>query len=52
MTVMLSKKQIEIIERRAIRKHKQEVRSNILCCLMTVGFMATMVGGVVYSFIV
>ena len=52
MTVVLSKKQIEIIERRAIREYKQEIRSNILCVFLTIGFMATMVGGVVYNFIV
>ena len=48
----MSRAQIRIIERRAIREYKQEIRSNILCCLMTVGFMATMVLGVVYNFIV
>lgn len=48
----ISKLEKRIIERRAIRRYKQEVRSNILCGLMTIGFVATMVLGVVYNFIV
>ena len=48
----MSKKQIEIIKRRAIREYKKEMRSNMLCGLMTVGFIGTMVLGVVYNFIV
>ena len=47
----MSKKQIEIIKRRAIREYKKKIRSNILCGLMTVGFMGIMVCGVVYNFI-
>ena len=46
----MSRAQIRRIEKRAIREYKQEIRSNILCVFLTIGFMATMVGGVVYNF--
>ena len=44
----MSRAQIRRIEKRAIREYKQEIRSNILCVFLTIGFMATMVGGGIY----
>lgn len=48
----MSRAQIRIIERRAIRRYKQEIKSKIQCCLCATTFVATMVLGVVYNFIV
>ena len=47
----MSKEQVKIIERRAVRRYKQELKSKVQAVMLSTVTFSTLIAGVIYNLI-